>query len=200
MKTVILGLGSNKSFNNLEPIELLRNAVFELEKIVQDIECSSIYRTKPMYVEDQEYFYNMVILCSVEDNKSAHKLLEEIHSVESLLGRNRSKEIRFGPRSIDIDIEYFDDMEVNTPDLEIPHPRLKERAFVLQPLLEILEKCSDVIREEKVKEFESYLNLILEKDIELYMDSKNFLLLRVNKEVQNGNTDTRSSKDKFKNL
>lgn len=193
MKTVILGLGSNKNYNKVEPIYLLRMAIDELAKIAVQIECSSIYCTKPMYVEDQDYFFNMVVVLKVLDNTEPHKLLEKIHKIESLLGRDRSKEVRFGPRSIDIDIEYFDDQIVKTMDLEIPHPRLKERAFVLKPMLEILSKCSDVIREEKLLEFDSYLKSISDDDVELFMDSKDFLLLKVDKEVQNGNTVTRSS-------
>lgn len=168
-------------------------AIDELAKIAVQIECSSIYCTKPMYVEDQDYFFNMVVVLKVLDNTEPHKLLEKIHKIESLLGRDRSKEVRFGPRSIDIDIEYFDDQIVKTMDLEIPHPRLKERAFVLKPMLEILSKCSDVIREEKLLEFDSYLKSISDDDVELFMDSKDFLLLKVDKEVQNGNTVTRSS-------
>ena len=193
MKTVILGLGSNKNYNKVEPIYLLRMAIDELAKIAVQIECYSIYCTKPIYVEDQDYFFNMVVVLKVLDNTEPHKLLERIHEIESLLGRDRSKEVRFGPRSIDIDIEYFDDQIVKTMDLEIPHPRLKERAFVLKPMLEILSKCSDVIREEKLLEFDSYLKSISDDDVELFMDSKDFLLLKVDKEVQNGNTVTRSS-------
>ena len=62
-----------------------------------------------MYVENQSDFYNMVMLGTLSDEYTPHKLLEYIHRVESLLGRNRAKEIRFGPRSIDIDIEFFGD-------------------------------------------------------------------------------------------
>lgn len=191
MDCVVLGLGSNRSFNGLTPIELLANAVIELNKIMDDVICSSVYRTKPMYVEDQEYFHNMVILGKVHESFTPETLLEHIHKIEALLGRDRSKELRFGPRSIDIDIEFFGDIEVRSPDLEIPHPRLEERAFVLQPLLEILPETADKLKGEKLQKIQTCFNGLSSADVELFMDSKAFLR-QVEKEVQNGNTDKRS--------
>ena len=62
-------------------------AIDELAKIAVQIECSSIYCTKPMYVEDQDYFFNMVVVLKVLDNTEPHKLLERIHEIESLLAQ-----------------------------------------------------------------------------------------------------------------
>ncbi|MBQ0162801.1 MAG: 2-amino-4-hydroxy-6-hydroxymethyldihydropteridine diphosphokinase [Treponema sp.] len=193
MNCVVLGLGSNRSYNGLDPVSLLRRAVVELEKIASDVVISSVYRTKAMYVEDQDDFYNMVIAGLVEDGMTPHKLLECIHEIEGFLGRDRSKEVRFGPRSVDIDIEFIGDLEIDDPDLQIPHPRLIERAFVLQPLLEILPKCADAMKGEKLKKIEKMT--VSSKDVQLYLDSKSFFLSKVDEEVQNGNrdTDTRSS-------
>lgn len=191
MNCVVLGLGSNRSYNGLTPIELLKKAVIELNGIMDDLICSSVYRTKPMYVEDQEYFHNMVVLGQIHKEYDPESLLEHIHKIEALLGRDRSKELRFGPRSIDIDIEFFGDLEVNSPDLEIPHPRLEERAFVLQPLLEILPKTADKLKGEKLQKIQTCFNGLSSKDVELFMDSSAFLL-QVEKEVQNGNRDKRS--------
>ena len=193
MCCVVLGLGSNRSFNGTDSISLLRMAVTEMQKIMTDVVVSSVYRTKPMYVENQDDFYNMVIAGNIQEGYNPQKLLQYIHEVEGFLGRDRSRELRFGPRAIDIDIEFFGDLEVNEPDLEIPHPRIAERAFVLQPLLEILPKCADDMKGEKLKKFETMK--IDSNDVAFYMDSAEFLLLRVDNEVQDGNTDTRSSKD-----
>ncbi|MBP5587995.1 MAG: 2-amino-4-hydroxy-6-hydroxymethyldihydropteridine diphosphokinase [Treponema sp.] len=191
MCCVVLGLGSNRSYNGIDSISLLRMAVTELQKIMDNLVVSSVYRTKPMYVENQDDFYNMVIAGNIHEGYNPQKLLQYIHEVEGFLGRDRSRELRFGPRAIDIDIEFFGDLEVNLPDLEIPHPRIAERAFVLQPLLEILPKCADVMKGEKLKKFEHVK--IDTNDVAFYMDSAEFLLLKVNNEVQDGNTDTRSS-------
>lgn len=140
MTPVALGLGSNKKFSCLSPDEILGGAIFELSKILHNIEISSVYRTKAMYVVDQEDFYNMALVGLLDDGICARALLEKIHEIEAAFGRDREKEIRFGPRSLDIDIEFFGRQKILEPDLQIPHPRLKERAFVLTPLLEALDK------------------------------------------------------------
>ena len=139
MKAVALGLGSNKKFSGLRPEEILGGAVFELSKILRGVEISSVYRTKAMYVLDQDDFYNMALAGFLDEGISARDLLEKIHEIEASFGRDREKEIRFGPRPLDIDIEFFGNQKISEPDLRIPHPRLKERAFVLIPLLEVLD-------------------------------------------------------------
>lgn len=139
MTAVALGLGSNKNFSNLCPKEILGGAIFELSQILHAVKFSSVYRTKAMYVFDQEDFYNMVLVGFLDDGISAHDLLKKIHEIEAAFGRDREKEIRFGSRSLDIDIEFFGTQKILEDDLQVPHPRLKERAFVLVPLLEILD-------------------------------------------------------------
>lgn len=110
---------------------------------------SSVYRTKAMYVENQEDFYNMAAIGFIEDKVNAFDFLKTINSIEAKYGRDRDKEIRFGPRSLDIDIELFGDEEINTEILQIPHVRMEERAFVLVPTLEILTDSADEIIREK---------------------------------------------------
>lgn len=143
MTAVALGLGSNKNFSNLCPKEILGGAIFELSQILHAVKFSSVYRTKAMYVFDQEDFYNMVLVGFLDDGISAHDLLKKIHEIEAAFGRDREKEIRFGPRSLDIDIEFFGKRKIFGRDLQIPHPRLKERAFVLIPLLEVLDSIEN---------------------------------------------------------
>jgi 2-amino-4-hydroxy-6-hydroxymethyldihydropteridine diphosphokinase len=96
---------------------------------------SSDYRTPPWGVEDQPAFVNLCI--AVETALSPRMLLERAQAVERMLGRERAKERRWGPRSIDIDLIAYDDLTVDEADLKLPHPRLFERAFVLVPLAEI---------------------------------------------------------------
>ena len=143
MKLVVLGLGSNKSFNGMSSLEILGKACHEIKELLQKTVFSSVYKTKAMYVTDQNDFYNMTLLGYVSDVKSPFELLKDINMIEAKYGRNRGNEIRFGPRSLDIDIESFGDDVINTKNLIIPHPRLKERAFVLIPALEIFTKIAD---------------------------------------------------------
>lgn len=154
---VILGLGSNRTYKGMSPVELLAFAVRSLSRFVSDIKVSSVYETRPMYVCDQENFFNIALKGSVPESMSPEALLEAIHEIEAEGGRDRSKEVRFGPRSLDIDIEEFSDVVMNTEDLILPHPRIKERAFVLIPLLEIFSESADV---EKRERYASWLNAL----------------------------------------
>ena len=116
-----------------------------------------------MYYENQDDFYNMALSGFLDDAILPEVLLEKIHLIEKEFGRNREKEIRNGPRSLDIDIEYIEGLSLNTENLKIPHPKIKERAFVLVPVLEILDKTAD---EKLMEEFSSYLqNLPDAKDL-----------------------------------
>ena len=96
---------------------------------------SSDYRTPPWGVANQPPFVNLCI--AVETGLTPHALLARAQAVERMLGRERSKERRWGPRPIDIDLLAYDDLALDSPDLTLPHPRLLERAFVLVPLAEI---------------------------------------------------------------
>ena len=155
MRRVLLGLGSNKSFMGKAPLELLQCACRELARILDSPRFSSVYKTRAMYVEDQDDFYNMAACGFVDDTLTAHELLKKINQIEAEYGRDRDREIRFGPRPLDIDIELFGDETINTPDLQIPHPRMHERAFVLVPSLEILTDSADIQIREK---YTAYLN------------------------------------------
>lgn len=148
MTDVILGIGSNRTWKEMECIALLRKACALLEPIFSSFTVSSIYRTRPMYMENQDNFFNMVVRGKLPELCSPRWLLEKIHNIESSLGRDRTKEIRNGPRSIDIDIEFFGNIEIREKDLQIPHPRISERAFVLIPMLELLENSADFINRE----------------------------------------------------
>jgi 2-amino-4-hydroxy-6-hydroxymethyldihydropteridine diphosphokinase len=100
---------------------------------------SSDYRTPPWGVKDQPPFINLCIWVATTLTPLA--LLERAQEVERELGRNREKELRWGPRTMDIDILSYGNVTMNTPELTLPHPHLFERAFVLAPLAEILPEC-----------------------------------------------------------
>jgi 2-amino-4-hydroxy-6-hydroxymethyldihydropteridine diphosphokinase len=96
---------------------------------------SSDYRTPPWGVEQQPPFINLCL--KVETALTPRELLARAHGVERAFGRDRAKEQRWGPRPVDIDILTYNDVTLHEPDVELPHPRLLERAFVLAPLAEI---------------------------------------------------------------
>lgn len=154
---VCLGLGSNKNFASLDSVSILASACVELRSLFETFSVSGIYRTQPMYVTNQPCFYNMAV-CG-ETRLSAHELLAEIHLIEEKFGRKRDCEIRNGQRSLDIDIEIFGNEKIHFSDerdsmknLEIPHPRLAERAFVLIPLFEVLPQDADIQSRDFLKE------------------------------------------------
>ncbi|MBS0528793.1 MAG: 2-amino-4-hydroxy-6-hydroxymethyldihydropteridine diphosphokinase [Proteobacteria bacterium] len=96
---------------------------------------SSDYATPPWGEEKQDRFINACI--EIETSLDPHALLFTLHKIEKKFGRDRSKETRWGPRTLDLDLIAYDDVQLNKPELTLPHPRLFERAFVLVPLAEI---------------------------------------------------------------
>src|ERR1700748_2468952 len=96
---------------------------------------SSDYATPPWGEEDQPPFINACI--EIDTSLDPHALLFVLHKVEQKFGRNRAREQRWGPRTLDLDLIAYDNVSINKPDLTLPHPRLFERAFVLVPLAEI---------------------------------------------------------------
>lgn len=96
---------------------------------------SSDYRTPPWGNTEQPAFINACIV--IETGLTPLGLLDDAHEVERAFGRNRHREERWGPRSLDIDLLTYGEDSIDTPALTLPHPRLFERAFVLVPLVEI---------------------------------------------------------------
>ncbi|HEV2685866.1 MAG TPA: 2-amino-4-hydroxy-6-hydroxymethyldihydropteridine diphosphokinase [Actinomycetota bacterium] len=133
MTRAYLGLGSNLGDRR----ELLRQAIEALDwGGVSVVARSRVYETTPVGGPGgQPDFLNQVI--AVETALDAHGLWERCSAVEASLGRSREHETRWGPRAIDIDVLTFGDSVLQDPDLEIPHPRMAERGFVLVPLAEI---------------------------------------------------------------
>lgn len=99
------------------------------------LDISSIYETEPVGYKDQEWFANAVI--KIETDLEPHDLLIECMRIEKQLGRDRSTEERWGPRTLDLDILFYDDRIIAEEDLRIPHPRMHERAYALVPMLEL---------------------------------------------------------------
>ncbi|MBV9033506.1 MAG: 2-amino-4-hydroxy-6-hydroxymethyldihydropteridine diphosphokinase [Acidobacteriaceae bacterium] len=132
VKTVYLSLGSNLGDRQLH----LQRAVACLEgEGVKVQRQSSLYETEPQDVARQPWFLNIVVRC--ETQLFPVQLLKVLQRIERELGRVRAGAVRRGPRVIDIDILLYGNAVIDTPQLTVPHPRMTERRFVLEPLLEI---------------------------------------------------------------
>lgn len=129
MATVFLGLGTNLG----DRAANLQAALVALSTIATVEATSAIYRTAPLYVTDQPAFFNMAVRIATPLTPRA--LLARLKAMEVELGRVAS--VRYGPRLIDLDILFYDDLVLDEPDLMIPHPRLHERRFALTPLADI---------------------------------------------------------------
>lgn len=127
--TVFISLGSNLGDRR----ENLRAAVAALPPAVRVTAQSPVYQTAPWGYADQPDFLNQVV--EGETELSPRELLVHLKSLESRLGREKT--FRYGPRQIDLDILFYADFIVEESDLQIPHPRLHERAFVLVPLADL---------------------------------------------------------------
>jgi 2-amino-4-hydroxy-6-hydroxymethyldihydropteridine diphosphokinase len=134
---VFLSLGSNLGDREAN----LRRAFSLLSSFCLGLRISGLYRTLPLYLRDQPDFLNAVAEGTTE--LAPLELLRRLQEIEAELGRDRSREIRMGPRTMDLDILLYGNRLSETADLTIPHPRMKERAFVLVPLLELAPELAD---------------------------------------------------------
>ncbi len=131
MTRAYLGLGSNLG----DPAANMESAMRQLRTAagILSLERSALYRTAPVGMTDQDWFVNAVV--RVETTLGPRELLERCLEVEQALKRTRSK--RWGPRTMDIDILLYGNLRIQGDELEIPHPRMTERAFVLAPLADL---------------------------------------------------------------
>ena len=126
-----LSLGSNQG----DRFWFLREAETRLAATpsIRIVARSSIYESEPAGVVDQPWFLNQVLL--IETTLDPHALLDVLLNVEASLGRTRT--VRWGPRTVDIDLLLYDGQTIATDRLTVPHPELSRRRFILEPLAEI---------------------------------------------------------------
>ena len=144
--TAYIGIGSNlgdREENLHKALELLKS--LEGTELVT---FSSIYESEPMYLSAQPDYLNMATRLST--NLSPPKLLEALLSIENEMGRVRN--MKFGPRVIDLDILFFGEQIVDTGSLLIPHPLLYDRMFVLRPLNEIAGELVCPVKQKTISE------------------------------------------------
>ncbi len=164
--TAYLSIGSNvgdKKKNLDDAIELL----VRHDKI-DVVAVSPFYETQPQNYIEQDWFVNAAL--KIETKLNPNKLLDAIKSLENKLDKN-GKSFRFGPRMIDLDIIYYENLILKTDLLEIPHPRMHERCFVLTPICDIgahkihpvLNLRSDELLK-KIEKIETQKVILLDKE------------------------------------
>jgi 2-amino-4-hydroxy-6-hydroxymethyldihydropteridine diphosphokinase len=126
-----IGIGSNMG----DKVNQCERAISEILKVDHHklLAKSSLFKTRPIGDTSQDWFVNGVI--KIETDLEATDLLQRLKAIESQLGRTET--FRWGPRTIDLDILFYDDAEIRTEELRVPHPFIQERQFVLIPLTEI---------------------------------------------------------------
>ena len=142
--TVLLSLGSNLGDRSA----YLKKAIIHLGRQTDIRNISSVYETDPVGSIEQNDFLNLAL--ELKTAFQAHALMRVLLETEKNLGRQRAG--KQGPRTIDIDIIFFDDLILNDDSLSIPHPRYAERNFVLVPLAEIAGEVRCPLRKTSVKE------------------------------------------------
>jgi len=143
--SVLLSIGSNMGDRKAN-IEQAVRLISQMPG-VSNLRLSGMYETEPVGYEDQDDFYNICVLLDttltpMEVLAGTQKIEEELHRV---------RDIRWGPRTIDIDIILYGDMKIDTGDLTVPHPRYRERAFVLIPMKDVMEYDQDIPDDKSVK-------------------------------------------------
>lgn len=141
---VYLGLGSNLG----ERVKNLENSLVRIAELARIEKKSGIYETEPWGLKEQPNFLNQVV--RVKTRLTPLELLTALKNIERRIGRKKS--VQYGPRVIDVDILFYDDLIMKTEPLTIPHPFLTQRAFVLVPLNEIAPNHLHPVEGKKIRE------------------------------------------------
>lgn len=151
MVTAYIGLGSNIG-------EREKNCTIALEKLnkkgIRIKKVSSMHETEPWGLKDQPRFINMVV--EVETDLTPEGLLAVLKEIEKEMGREKT--VKWGPRIIDLDILFYNDKIINEKELQIPHPLLHKRDFVLRPLVEIAPDKIHPILKKSIRRLMEELN------------------------------------------
>ncbi|EPY6471931.1 2-amino-4-hydroxy-6-hydroxymethyldihydropteridine diphosphokinase [Clostridium sporogenes] len=152
MHTAYVAFGSNMG----EKENYIKRALEKIEeKAIKIIKLSPIYETEPYGVLDQDSFLNGVV--KIESNLTPENLIEVLLDIEKQLDRVRER--RWGPRTIDLDIIFYDDFIINEENLIIPHRDMENREFVLKPLCDIDENFIHPVLKKSVKQLYDELKL-----------------------------------------
>jgi len=149
MVEAYIALGSNLGDREAN----IKKAIDALKVRIKIVKASSLYETKPMYIEDQGWFLNCAV--EVETDLTPKELLKFLKNIEQKLGRKTVR--RNGPRIIDLDILFYADQILKENDLQVPHPKIEERSFVLVPLAEIAPNLIHPVNKKTVADMLSEL-------------------------------------------
>ena len=148
---VYLSLGTNMDNRSAN----LKSAISSLPPQLDVKKKSHVYETPPWGYTEQDKFLNQVVMAKTY--LEPEPLMKHIKRLEVALGRKAT--FRYGPRLIDIDILFYDDLILETPSLTIPHPHLHERGFVLVPLMDIAPDFVHPVKKKSVREMTALSNL-----------------------------------------
>ncbi len=146
MAVAYISFGSNIG-NRMEYIETALG-IIRANSYVQQIQVSSYYETEPVGNIDQPKFINGV--AKIATVFPCKDLLSFLQGIEGRLGRERT--VKWGPRTIDLDILLYDDVCISQPDMQVPHPEMHKRAFVLIPLCEIAPEVRHPVLKKTIRE------------------------------------------------
>ncbi len=151
ISTVYIGIGSNigdREFNCRDAIRKMQEREINIKKK------SSMYETEPWGLKEQPKFINMVV--EAETHLSPEELLKTLKDIEKEMGRTEA--IKWGPRIIDLDILFYNDILIDMETLHIPHPLLHKRDFVLVPLCEIAPEKVHPVLKKSIRQLKEALN------------------------------------------
>src|SRR5579863_10149909 len=158
MSTAYIALGSNLASRAGSPEATLAAAARRLGQLGTVTRRSSLYSTRPVGYDAQPRFVNAVV--ALDTTLDPHQILDQLLTIEKEFGRDRSNSIPSGPRTLDLDILLIDNLEIRDPGLQLPHPRLAQRAFVLVPLHEIASQLRVAGRGKSVEQLLKELHQI----------------------------------------
>ena len=139
MPEIFIGLGSNRG----DRMQYLQDALDSIKKQIGTlIKSSSVYEAAAWGYDSEASYLNAVVKC--ETTLSPPEVLAQLHRIEDHAGRTRETGVRYSDRTLDLDLLYYGDRLIDEENLHIPHPRIAERQFVLQPMAEIEPEWMDV--------------------------------------------------------
>ncbi len=161
MHRVFLSIGSNVG----DSISHVRRAIQQLDNHgdMQVVSVSSLYRTQPQNYADQNWFVNVAVEVHTGISDPL-VLLNILQSMERKMDE-KGKPFRFGPRVIDLDMIFFDDLCLKTSILEIPHPRMHERSFVLRPICDIDAQIIHPVLQKKLHELLDEMKQVSDQEV-----------------------------------
>ncbi|HEY6491115.1 MAG: 2-amino-4-hydroxy-6-hydroxymethyldihydropteridine diphosphokinase [Terracidiphilus sp.] len=163
MLTAYIAMGANLPSPAGPPDATLAAAAARLEEVGRIVARSSLYSTEPVGLADQPRFTNAVV--ALETPLDPRALLNALLDLERAFGRNRAQSVPNGPRALDLDILLMGDLRISEPGLELPHPRLADRAFVLVPLCEIAPDAVDPVQHRTIAQLLDALPAVDRRDV-----------------------------------